>query len=396
MPFVEAQWQADKPTPVRRQLRYKRRPHRSPHTGNRHGFQDCRKPRALHATPRGRPAGARPRTVRGRCHDDRSGPGLFRALAARLRGHPLDRYHRRESGARRAGGPDRRRHGGGQDRQRVAAPAAGRARRRQAHRAVPSGARRQDRAAYRRGGRRRGRRDADSRTGRRRAGHGRLRRAQAGGRSARGGRAGCARRSGRRLPATSRSTGRASRPIRMPTPRRSTASSPTAKHVARVSVLHQRIVVASMEPRGATASYDPADDSYFLRCCSQSARALRDGMATILGVPNPKLRVVTEDVGGAFGLKTGPYPEYLAILVAAKKIGRPVHWMSNRAESFLSDNHARDAYSATSSLRSTSAASFSRCASATSATWAPISARSAPTSRPSTWRAACPACTTSS
>ena len=118
-----------------------------------------------------------------------------------------------------------------------------------------------------------------------------------------------------------------------------------AKHVARVSVLHQRIVVASMEPRGATASYDAANDSYLLRCCSQGARALRDGLATILGVPNPKLRVVTEDVGGAFGLKTGPYPEYLAIVVAAKKIGRPVHWMSNRAESFLSDNHARDAYS---------------------------------------------------
>ncbi len=119
----------------------------------------------------------------------------------------------------------------------------------------------------------------------------------------------------------------------------------SAKHVARVSVLHQRIVVASMEPRGATASYDPAADSYFLRCCSQSARALRDGLAPILGVPNPKLRVVTEDVGGAFGLKTGPYPEYLAILVAAKKTDRPVHWMSNRAELFVSDNHARDAYS---------------------------------------------------
>ena len=118
-----------------------------------------------------------------------------------------------------------------------------------------------------------------------------------------------------------------------------------AKHVAKVSVLHQRIVVASMEPRGATASYDPAEESYLLRCCSQSARALRDGLAPILGVPNPKLRVITEDVGGAFGLKTGPYPEYLAILVAAKKLGRPVHWMSNRAESFLSDNHARDAYS---------------------------------------------------
>ena len=119
----------------------------------------------------------------------------------------------------------------------------------------------------------------------------------------------------------------------------------SAKHVAKVGVLHQRIMVHSMEPRGATTSYDQAADSYLLRCCSQSARALRDGLAPILGVPNPKLRVITEDVGGAFGLKTGPYPEYLAILVAARKLGRPVHWMSNRAEAFLSDNHARDAYS---------------------------------------------------
>jgi len=100
-----------------------------------------------------------------------------------------------------------------------------------------------------------------------------------------------------------------------------------------------------MEPRGATASYDAANDSYFLRCCSQSARALRDGVAPSWAFPNQRLRVVTEDVGGAFGLKTGPYPEYLAILVAARKVGRPVHWMSNRAEAFLSDNHARDAFS---------------------------------------------------
>jgi carbon-monoxide dehydrogenase large subunit len=119
----------------------------------------------------------------------------------------------------------------------------------------------------------------------------------------------------------------------------------SAAHVARVSVVHQRIMVASMEPRGATASYDPATETYLLRCCSQSARALRDGLAPILGVAKERLRVLTEDVGGAFGLKTGPYPEYLALLVAARKLGRPVHWMSGRAEAFLSDNHARDAYS---------------------------------------------------
>ena len=119
----------------------------------------------------------------------------------------------------------------------------------------------------------------------------------------------------------------------------------SAAHVARVSLVHQRINVASMEPRGATASYDPAGDSYLLRVCSQGARAMRDSMAGVMGIPPAKIRVTTEEVGGAFGLKTGPYPEYVAMLVAARKIGRPVHWMSGRNESFVSDNHARDAYS---------------------------------------------------
>jgi carbon-monoxide dehydrogenase large subunit len=119
----------------------------------------------------------------------------------------------------------------------------------------------------------------------------------------------------------------------------------SAAHVARISLLHQRINVASMEPRGGTASYDAATDSYTLRVCSQGARTMRDSMAQVMGVPNAKFRVTTEEVGGAFGLKTGPYPEYIAMLIGARKIGRPVHWMSGRNESFLSDNHARDAYS---------------------------------------------------
>ena len=119
----------------------------------------------------------------------------------------------------------------------------------------------------------------------------------------------------------------------------------SAKYVAKVSLVHNRLNVASMEPRGATASYDAASESFLLRVCSQGARAMRDSMAQIMKVGNDKFRVTTEEVGGAFGLKTGPYPEYIAILVAAKKIGRPVYWMSGRSEAFLSDNHARDAYS---------------------------------------------------
>ncbi|MGB7037448.1 MAG: xanthine dehydrogenase family protein molybdopterin-binding subunit, partial [Xanthobacteraceae bacterium] len=119
----------------------------------------------------------------------------------------------------------------------------------------------------------------------------------------------------------------------------------SAKYVARVSEMNQRLCVASMEPRGATASYDAAKDSYTLRTCSQSAGTMRDNVVAIMNWPKEKLRVITEDVGGAFGLKTSAYPEYIALLAAAKTLNRPVHWMSGRSEAFLSDNQARDIYS---------------------------------------------------
>ncbi|HYC18565.1 MAG TPA: xanthine dehydrogenase family protein molybdopterin-binding subunit [Pseudolabrys sp.] len=115
-----------------------------------------------------------------------------------------------------------------------------------------------------------------------------------------------------------------------------------APHVAKVSVTNQRMVVASMETRGATGLYDKANESYTLYACSQSADSLRALNAAVMGVPNEKLRVITEDVGGAFGMKTPPYPEYPALLVAARQLGRPVHWQSTRAEAFVTDTQARD------------------------------------------------------
>ncbi len=85
--------------------------------------------------------------------------------------------------------------------------------------------------------------------------------------------------------------------------------------------------------------------AYTLRTCSQSAGTMRDNVVAIMNWPKEKLRVITEDVGGAFGLKTSAYPEYIALLAAAKTLNRPVHWMSGRSEAFLSDNQARDIYS---------------------------------------------------
>jgi carbon-monoxide dehydrogenase large subunit len=118
----------------------------------------------------------------------------------------------------------------------------------------------------------------------------------------------------------------------------------SAAHVARVMVPNQRLIVATMEPRGATASYDPVTDITTLRTCSQSAGSLRDNVLAIMNWPRERLRVVTEDVGGAFGLKTGAYPEYIAAMVGARVTGRPVHWMSSRSEAFLSDNQGRDTF----------------------------------------------------
>jgi carbon-monoxide dehydrogenase large subunit len=115
-----------------------------------------------------------------------------------------------------------------------------------------------------------------------------------------------------------------------------------APKVARVTVTNQRMVVASMETRGATGVWDKENQSYTLNACSQSAGALHGQGTGIMGVPPEKLRVLTDDVGGAFGMKTPFYPEYACVLVAARKVGRPVHWQSTRSEAFLTDTQARD------------------------------------------------------
>jgi aerobic carbon-monoxide dehydrogenase large subunit len=115
-----------------------------------------------------------------------------------------------------------------------------------------------------------------------------------------------------------------------------------AAHVARVRLVNQRLVMAPLEPRGALARYEPESGRYVLHVASQSAFAMRQHVARTMGVPVEKLRVVSNDVGGAFGMRTSGYPEYPALLLAAKLLGRAVRWRSTRQEGFLSDNQARD------------------------------------------------------
>ncbi len=115
-----------------------------------------------------------------------------------------------------------------------------------------------------------------------------------------------------------------------------------AAHVARLDLVNQRVAAVSLEPRVATASYDPAQGTFTLRCGSQGVAGIRMQVASAMGLKPNELRVLSEDVGGGFGMKAAGYPEYVALLHAARALGRPIHWVSTRSEAFLSDNQGRD------------------------------------------------------
>ena len=115
-----------------------------------------------------------------------------------------------------------------------------------------------------------------------------------------------------------------------------------AAHVASLTLRNNRIVVSPMEPRSAVAEYDPAADRYTLRLGCQGVFGMRNLLKTALGVPVEKVRVLTGNVGGSFGMKASCYPEYVCLLHAARVLGRPVKWTDERSDSFLSDSHGRD------------------------------------------------------
>ncbi len=117
-----------------------------------------------------------------------------------------------------------------------------------------------------------------------------------------------------------------------------------AAHVARVELVNQRLVVASLEPRTATANYDPTTKRFTLRCGSQGVAAVRGQVAGAMGIKPEDLRVLTDDLGGAFGMKGWCYPEYVPMLHAAHLLQKPIHWVSTRSEAFVSDNQGRDSF----------------------------------------------------
>ena len=114
-----------------------------------------------------------------------------------------------------------------------------------------------------------------------------------------------------------------------------------AAHVTRLKVEVTRVAPNPMEPRACIVAYDARADSYTLHVCMQGITTLRRHLSVYTGVPEDKLHFEARDVGGGFGQRTPAYPEYCALMIAAKQTGRPVKWVSTRSEGFASDTHGR-------------------------------------------------------
>jgi carbon-monoxide dehydrogenase large subunit len=116
-----------------------------------------------------------------------------------------------------------------------------------------------------------------------------------------------------------------------------------AAHVTRLDYRITRLSANPMEPRNCFASYDPLDERYTLTVGTQLPHVMRNEIAEFaLGVASNRLRIISPDVGGGFGMKESPFPEHVLCLLGARKLGRAVRWSATRTESFLSDSHARD------------------------------------------------------
>ena len=119
----------------------------------------------------------------------------------------------------------------------------------------------------------------------------------------------------------------------------------TAAHRVKMRLENNRVVAVAMEPRAALAIYDEAA-GFTLYASTQGVWAVQAALAkSIFDIPLERLRVVTPDVGGGFGMKGFVYPEYALVMEAAKRLGRPVRWTADRSESFVSDTQGRDVIS---------------------------------------------------
>ncbi len=109
----------------------------------------------------------------------------------------------------------------------------------------------------------------------------------------------------------------------------------------RLTVRSQRLVGNPIEPRAFLASFDAGSGVFTVYSPSQGLNGMRGFLAAATGLPGERIRVITELVGGSFGIRSFSYAEHVAVMLAAQKLGRPVKWVAARSEIFLSDNHGR-------------------------------------------------------
>lgn len=113
-------------------------------------------------------------------------------------------------------------------------------------------------------------------------------------------------------------------------------------HVVSIRVDHPRMAITPIEPRSAVAHYDSKTEQLVFNVQTQGVHMIHRVLTEdILHIPPDGLRVITNDVGGSFGMKIFPYPEYALVLISAQKIGHTVKWTASRSESFLSDCQGR-------------------------------------------------------
>ena len=116
-----------------------------------------------------------------------------------------------------------------------------------------------------------------------------------------------------------------------------------AAHITRLTVVNNRIVVSSIEARAALAQYDAGTGRWTLTTNTQGGWLVKGLISeSVFKVAPEKFRIVTPDVGGGFGMKLFLYAEHVLTCYAARKLGAPVKWASERSEAFLCDTHGRD------------------------------------------------------
>jgi len=117
-----------------------------------------------------------------------------------------------------------------------------------------------------------------------------------------------------------------------------------AAHVTKLKLDCTRVAPSPMEPRACLVGYDAGSGAYTIHVPVQGINMMRMQIATYTGVPDDKLIIKARDVGGGFGQRSIAYTEYVALMIAAKALNRPVKWVATRSEAFMSDSHGRANY----------------------------------------------------